>query len=374
MARTAGTVGHVVYATGSLAARYVMVGQVGRGLAVAGKGFEEGLAQGLPAQAAGCGETVLQALVWSGRLTEAEHLLEELYELRAVGLPAARAELMLARGNADAATPLVREAAAFMSEDFRGPGAFHILIELQLAAMLGDGPGALETARKLAQMEDTDSPLRAAAVARIGFQALCLGRSAPDVATDKLRDLSSRQLASAQAGLTDEWRPTYHGVQLVLAEAYAARFAGEPAVTQFRVATSLAEPFGAYFALEPRLDLVTELLADGGRDEGRELLVECWSAAHEMGAGDLEGRAVRLATRTRVPLPDAASREGPLSRLTPREREVLDLLATGATNKTIATALFITEKTASVHVSNILAKLGVANRGEAAALARHLVG
>jgi DNA-binding NarL/FixJ family response regulator len=63
-----------------------------------------------------------------------------------------------------------------------------------------------------------------------------------------------------------------------------------------------------------------------------------------------------------------------LSRLTPREREVLDLLSTGATNKTIAGSLFISEKTVSVHVSNMLAKLGVANRGEAAALARHLVG
>jgi DNA-binding CsgD family transcriptional regulator len=63
-----------------------------------------------------------------------------------------------------------------------------------------------------------------------------------------------------------------------------------------------------------------------------------------------------------------------LSRLTPREREVLDLLVTGATNKTIAITLFITEKTASVHVSNLLAKLGVTNRGEAAALARHLLG
>ena len=177
-----------------------------------------------------------------------------------------------------------------------------------------------------------------------------------------------------QAGLTDEWRSTYYGVQLALAEAYAARYAGEPAVAQFRAATVLAEPFGAYFALEPRLNLATELLAHGGRDEGRELLVECWSTAHDMGAHDLERRALRLATRTRVPLPQSASREGPLSRLTPREREVLDLLATGATNKTIASTLFITEKTASVHVSNILGKLDVANRGAAAALARRLVG
>ena len=121
------------------------------------------------------------------------------------------------------------------------------------------------------------------------------------------------------------------------------------------------------------MNLAEELLAYGGRDEGRELLVECWSAAHDMGAHGLERRALRLATRTRVPSPKAARREGPLSRLTPREREVLDLLATGATNKTIAADLFISEKTVSVHVSNLLGKLGVANRGEAAALARDLV-
>ena len=51
---------------------------------------------------------------------------------------------------------------------------------------------------------------------------------------------------------------------------------------------------------------------------------------------------------------------------------MLDLLAHGATNRAIAQALFISEKTAALHVSHILAKLGVANRGEAAALARHV--
>jgi DNA-binding NarL/FixJ family response regulator len=91
-----------------------------------------------------------------------------------------------------------------------------------------------------------------------------------------------------------------------------------------------------------------------------------------MGARGLERRAATLATRARVPLPDSASSEGPLSRLTPREREVLDQLATGATNKAIAGDLVISEKTVSVHVSNLLAKLGVENRGAAAALARSI--
>ncbi|MFL5879456.1 MAG: LuxR C-terminal-related transcriptional regulator, partial [Actinomycetota bacterium] len=54
------------------------------------------------------------------------------------------------------------------------------------------------------------------------------------------------------------------------------------------------------------------------------------------------------------------------------EREVLGLVADGRSNRQIAEALFISAKTASVHVSNILAKLGVANRGEAAAVAHRL--
>jgi DNA-binding NarL/FixJ family response regulator len=134
----------------------------------------------------------------------------------------------------------------------------------------------------------------------------------------------------------------------------------------------MAERFGAFLALEPRLLLAEELLTQGQRDEGRELLSAMWSDARAMGTGELERRAFRLATRTRVPLPRPAESSGPLARLTPREREVLDLVADGATNRTIAETLFITEKTASVHVSNLLAKLDVPNRGAAAALVHRL--
>ena len=55
--------------------------------------------------------------------------------------------------------------------------------------------------------------------------------------------------------------------------------------------------------------------------------------------------------------------------MTAREREVLVLVAAGARNREIGEALFMAEKTASVHVSRILAKLGVSTRTQAAALA-----
>ena len=72
------------------------------------------------------------------------------------------------------------------------------------------------------------------------------------------------------------------------------------------------------------------------------------------------------------PRPDVPASPAASLGLTRREAEVLTLLAAGRTNRQIGQELFITEKTASVHVSRILAKLGVAGRGEAAAIAHRL--
>ena len=65
----------------------------------------------------------------------------------------------------------------------------------------------------------------------------------------------------------------------------------------------------------------------------------------------------------------AGAPDAPPGSLTPREREVLGLIAAGYSNRQIAQELFISVKTASVHVSNILAKLGLSSRTQAAAWA-----
>ena len=71
------------------------------------------------------------------------------------------------------------------------------------------------------------------------------------------------------------------------------------------------------------------------------------------------------------PVATAVAQEDPFG-LTPRERQVLVLVAEGRTNREIGDSLFMAEKTASVHVSRILAKLDVRSRTEAAAVAHRL--
>jgi DNA-binding NarL/FixJ family response regulator len=133
-----------------------------------------------------------------------------------------------------------------------------------------------------------------------------------------------------------------------------------------------SEPYPLATAL---LRCAESVLGAGDRDGAAAQLRRAAELAHRLGARPLSDDIALLARRARIALgehgdqaPTGPERLG----LTAREFEVLRLVAAGRSNREIATELFISAKTASVHVSNILSKLGVATRGEAAATAHRL--
>ena len=115
------------------------------------------------------------------------------------------------------------------------------------------------------------------------------------------------------------------------------------------------------------------------------VVADAAAVAQRLGAGWLDGELQGLAARARLDLggradPTAGDGNGSASDegtelpfgLTQRELQVLALIADGATNRQIGASLYMAEKTASVHVSRILAKLGVHSRTQAAAMAHRL--
>ena len=169
---------------------------------------------------------------------------------------------------------------------------------------------------------------------------------------------------------------------LSLAEAEATRLHRRPEPEAWaacaRAWDALARPYVVAYARWREAE--ARLAARGDRDLAAAALRAANETAGRLGAVPLAREVAALAARARLDLepgerggtpteePDDAAGFG----LTAREREVLGLVALGRTNRQIATELFISENTAGVHVSNILGKLGVASRGEAAAVAYRL--
>jgi len=161
---------------------------------------------------------------------------------------------------------------------------------------------------------------------------------------------------------------------LSLTEAELSRARGEARPELWRDALQrIQEIVYAEHELYAELRLA-EVLAEIGDTASAEVeLVAAHERARSIGAIPLAEEMEALARRARLKLPGIARVEVDTgSRLTGREREVLVLVSQGRTNREIADNLFISQKTASVHVSNILAKLGAANRAEAGAKARAL--
>ncbi|MDQ3631122.1 MAG: LuxR C-terminal-related transcriptional regulator [Actinomycetota bacterium] len=200
-----------------------------------------------------------------------------------------------------------------------------------------------------------------------------LGEETVQAAFDRLRaDLAPIVRHTA---VELEWAPPPGQVSLPAPVAQAAR-----AIVRSAVLTLLEQ--GGVRRLRVAWD-VGEALEVSVRDDGAGELVEPSLAAGALvdraravgGTLELEslpGWGTRLVAR--LPLRSAAGTDGatavPLAELHPRELEVLADLARGRRNRQIAEALSISENTVKFHVTNVLTKLGVASRGEAAIVAR----
>ena len=190
--------------------------------------------------------------------------------------------------------------------------------------------------------------------------------------------LALRERFDAQLAQAPSSSPEVAAFRLQM-EAELRRIEGAEADEAFEEArgrwAALGFPFHAALCTWRRAEAL--LAAGGDRTVARELLLEAHRTAVELGARPLAREIEALARRSRLAL-DAKEVDGAADSaieragITPRELEVLALVAEGRTNREIGAALFISEKTASVHVSNILSKLGAANRGQAAAIAHQL--
>jgi DNA-binding CsgD family transcriptional regulator/tetratricopeptide (TPR) repeat protein len=285
------------------------------------------------------------------------------------------AEIELLRSDLDAAAARLARAAAVPDLEA------HILVpvrtmQVETALWRQDIEGALELARageaslvEGSRMETAPLLVRALRTQADGVAAGVLEAEAARADGDRLLAELERTVAVGDAPLpeTDQW--------LRAGAAERSRLDAEPDASRWREAIAGWEALGRLGDLAYANWRLAETLAAarGPREELEEALRGAHAGAIAVGSAHLRTAIERLARRTRVTLPggggDATDDDTPFADLTPREREVLGQLADGRTNRQIAEELFITEKTASVHVSNILSKLGAANRGEAAALA-----
>lgn len=293
-----------------------------------------------------------------------------------------RAEIALADGDADTATALLDRGAATAAE-LRQPRfvGWYGTLRARVARRAGDAPaarGALDHALTAIGPTAEDRP-PIAELAQTGVEVEAdAAQRARDVGDEEGERLATGRAEAhvAQARrCADPPRPV-EVARLATAEAEFGRARGAPDPEAFAAAADRWRAVGRpYHAALAEFGRAEALAGAGDRDGAQTALDEVLRACGALGAPWLEEQARGLAARARL------SARGPVEQadvepepedpfgLTPRERQVLELLARGATNREIGDALFMAEKTASVHVSRILAKLDVRTRTQAAAVA-----
>ena len=299
------------------------------------------------------------------------------------------AELAMGRGDLDQARSLLSESWEMLTYSVEPQ---FIALTAALLAELQVREREIETARKTI----TDGLDRiqyctedAARIALIAAAAVMVEAAAAESWRD-LGDADAEADAIGRAQMlleltrasAEEYGGPVERAVLASAIAQAARASAAPDAAELwdvasREWRELGRPYEEARALWRRAEA---LIAIDDRAAAGEAAGAATAIARELGSEWLVRELESLAARARLSLDgtaaadedgDAEAAEQPEDPfgLTDRERQVLALVASGATNREIAAELFMAEKTASVHVSRILGKLGVRSRTEAAAVA-----
>jgi DNA-binding CsgD family transcriptional regulator len=258
-----------------------------------------------------------------------------------------RAELAILAGDATIAREIVRATLElFVEPELDTDARALLLIGLRAEAVEADAARAASDQRR-----ENEAIARGAELER--QLADHFGRIHELVAQPAAILAADRDLASALAGQV-------HGV--ADPDAWDAAVAGR---------RGLGRPFEVASMLEWA---AVARLAARRREDGVAALAEAHAIAAELGARPLLTRLEAIARRARVGLDGVDSADETANRLglTRREREVLALLIGGRSNREIGDELFMAESTAGVHVSNIIGKLGVRRRHEAAVVAQRM--
>ena len=330
-----------------------------------------------------------EALLRSGRLDEAvEHSAPGLEDgVFAGNLHLLRSEVHLVTGRMAEAEADLREARRHLRTSSAAQFVYPLVaVEADLARARGDLEAAHDTLeRTLSRRDLGDDPryrwpllsLTARVEADRALAARDAGHPLPEDAIARAAEVREEALSMAPRSAAD------HGHR-ALAFAEHARLhrdgeaeAWDGAVQRCR---TMNEPLPLAYALYRHADALSSA---GDSAAAARTAGEALALAHDAGAVPLEAEVDALIRRARLHasgaghadarlapvMPDAEPGELERLGLTAREGEVLRRVADGRSNSQIAEVLFISRKTASVHVSNILSKLGVSTRVEAAALA-----
>jgi DNA-binding CsgD family transcriptional regulator/tetratricopeptide (TPR) repeat protein len=378
------------------------LGRLEEAVAVATEGIEVASAAGLRRTfGAFLAGNAAASLYHLGRWDETVELTDDFLELgddenlNTVTLRQSRAVLDAGRGEFAGALAHVRAAERLSGDMFIAVQYPPVLAaaEAEVAAWQGrleDASAAV--AEGLAALQGPLQDLRAYMLLAIGLRVegdragLAAARHDHDTLSDA-RLVAGGLLRWARTTL-DEPEMAPRRALLATCEAEYARVQGDLDPEGWLAAVAAWEEAGHPYQLAmARWRAAEALLARrGDRDLAAGLLRQGHAAATTMGAAPLRRELERLARLGRVALDrdrpgggdDTPDGDAPPAAvveslgLTAREREVLALVAEGRSNRQVADVLSISAKTASVHVSNILGKLGVASRVEAAAVAHRL--